>query len=95
MGFLTRLLGKLRGETRERFPADRPWVSLVSSNLSACRYMTERRTGRGYLQIRFHSGTTYEYAGVPLEVYTGLLAAPSKGKYHHKHIRMSYPYRRL
>ena len=62
-----------------------------SSNLRAVGYnpMTETLT------IQFHSGSIYEYYHVPLYVYTGLMSAPSKGKYHHRHIKNSYRYHRL
>ena len=62
-----------------------------SSNLRSVGYnpMTETLT------IQFHSGHVYEYYYVPQHVYEGLMFASSKGKYHHRHIKNSYPYTRL
>ena len=44
------------------------------------------------LEVVFTSGKTYRYTGVPREVYEGLLAAESKGRYMHAHIIDVYPY---
>ena len=95
------LLQKLLGLGRAAAPvATRSWLGVSSSNLEAIRWAAlpaERRSADpvGLLQVRFHSGSVYEYKGVPLSVYQALLDAPSKGKYHHRAIRLSYPYRRL
>ena len=64
-------------------------VPVESSNLSSVGYQG------GTLWISFHSGSLYEYTGVPLSVYQGLMAADSHGKYFHAHIRNVYPYRRI
>lgn len=49
----------------------------------------------GVLQIRFHHGGVYNYFGVPQRVFEGLLAAPSKGQFHHRFIRKSFRYQRI
>ena len=38
----------------------------------------------------FRSGELYTYLGVPTEVYEGLLAAESKGRFFQAHIRDQY-----
>ena len=45
------------------------------------------------LQLRFCSGTAYEYSGVPATVHQSLLDAPSKGRYFNDAIRGRFPYR--
>ena len=62
-----------------------------SSNLRAVGYdpMTET------LIIQFRSGSVYEYYYVPQYIYERLMSAPSKGRYHHRHIKNSYRYRRI
>lgn len=64
-------------------------IPVSSSNLSAVGY--EDTT----LYVRFHSGSTYAYFNVPENVYNGLLAAPSKGKYLASVIKGSYTYQKL
>ncbi|SDN14162.1 KTSC domain-containing protein [Acetanaerobacterium elongatum] len=60
-----------------------------SSDLSSVGYEN------GTLVIRFNSGGTYQYTGVPLSVYQGLMNAPSHGQYFHAYIKNSYPYTRI
>lgn len=62
-----------------------------SSNLRAVDYSPLTQT----LTIQFHGGRVYEYYGVPQSIFDGLLAAESKGRFHHIHIRYSYRYRRI
>ena len=64
-------------------------TAVISSNLAAVGY--ENNT----LYIRFHSGSVYEYANVPTNVYQGFMNASSKGTYHHHFIKNMYPYRRI
>lgn len=66
-------------------------ILVNSSNLRAVDYNSMTET----LTIQFHSGSIYEYYYVPEYVYNGLLSAPSKGKYHHRHIRNTYRYSRI
>jgi hypothetical protein len=44
------------------------------------------------LEVVFTSGQTYRYTEVPREVYEGLLAAESKGRYMRAQIIDVYPY---
>lgn len=62
-----------------------------SSNLEKIYYDRRDET----MTVDFRSGYTYEYYGVPLKRYQYLKRAPSKGKYFHKKIRFSYPYKRV
>lgn len=47
------------------------------------------------LEIRFESGRIYQYYDVPQEIYEGMLAAESKGRYFNAHIRDKYPYQEI
>jgi len=67
------------------------WVPVLSTDLSHARYDPDA----GVLRIRFHSGGVYEYYGVPRRAYDLLLAAPSKGKYFHQHIKGRYDFARI
>lgn len=60
-----------------------------SSNLNAVGYEDSS------LFIRFNSGGLYEYMNVPKSIYLELLSATSKGEYHARYIKHSYPCRRL
>lgn len=63
-------------------------VYVTSSNLEAFQW--DRRTRElivWFLATRTRKGTFYVYQDVPPNVVTGLVAAPSKGKYHHEVIR--------
>lgn len=66
-------------------------VGVTSSNLASVGYEEVTHV----LEIEFHSGSVYQYYGVPLAVYRGLLAASSKGEYHHDYIKNSYPFQRV
>lgn len=61
-----------------------------SSNLDAVGYDPSSQT----LRIQFHNGT-YDYFNVPPKIYQDLMSAGSKGAYHARYIKDSYPYRRL
>ena len=39
------------------------------------------------LEIEFSGGEVYQYFNVPAEVYRGLMAAESHGRYFHQHVR--------
>lgn len=69
------------------------WTAVSSSNVQAVAYAADFAR----LFIRFKSGQRYAYEGVPLGVFQGLLAAPSKGEYVFAIIRRKgtdsvYPY---
>jgi hypothetical protein len=42
------------------------------------------------MKIMFEQGDVYDFCGVPLHVYEGLMAAASKGSYYNDHIRDRY-----
>jgi len=54
-----------------------------SSNIKTVGYMPEHKI----LEIEFHSGAIYRYAGVPKKVFVGLMRAKSKGKYFNKKVK--------
>lgn len=64
-------------------------IPVSSSNLHSVGY------DNGTLCIEFNSGWLYEYYNVPISVYQGLMAAGSKGEYHHQYIKSSYRYSRI
>lgn len=47
------------------------------------------------LEIRFESGRIYQYYDVPEDIYEGMLAAESKGKYFNSHIRGKFAYQEI
>lgn len=57
-----------------------------SSSLASAYYKPEDNA----LHITFLAGGTHEYKDVPREVYDGLVAAESGGKFFHSHIRGKY-----
>jgi hypothetical protein len=65
--------------------------SVDSSNLVSVGYDPTTMI----LEVEFKAGTVYEYANVPLEIYTQLMSAVSKGSYHYRNIRMSFPYKKI
>ncbi len=64
---------------------------VVSSNLKSVGYNANAKI----LEIEFHNGSVYQYYGVPLNVYEGLMKASSHGKFFHAHIRNAYNYKRI
>ena len=63
-----------------------------SSNLASVGYDIKS----AILEVEFHSGGVYQYFGVPLFVYQGLLNAASKGKYLNQVVkRGGYQYSRI
>ena len=42
------------------------------------------------LSLQFTNGMIYDYPGVPVSVYAGLLEADSPGRYYHQNIRGVY-----
>jgi hypothetical protein len=66
-------------------------VAVSSSNLSSVGYDPDTQT----LEIEFHHGGVYQYAGVPEEVFQGLMSSDSQGKYFHANIKNNYPFSKL
>lgn len=75
-------------------PVDSSNVAAIGFEVDSFSHHIPSRHGR--LRVRFKSfssksGSTYEYTGVPQQVYTDLLASASKGKHFALHIRDVYP----
>ena len=62
-----------------------------SSHLSGAGYIASSRT----LYIRFANGSLYRYDDVQDSVWRGLMAAPSAGTFHSKHILDRLPFTKL
>lgn len=62
-----------------------------SSNIAWVAYDEESKT----LYVNFHSGSTYSYDDVPIEIFNDLLNAGSKGRYFARKIKFSYKYKKL
>lgn len=65
------------------------YTPVESSNVAAVAWHG------GDLFVRFHSGGTYRYEGVPRGVFESLLAAPSKGKFLAAHVKGRYEYAKV
>lgn len=59
-----------------------------SSMLAAVGYDADLRA----LVVLYNSGKAYQYLNVPVEVYQGLLAAGSKGRYMLDHVIDHFPH---
>lgn len=59
------------------------WIQLASSNLDAMRYDPETQV----LEVRFKSGKTYPYNGVPQAIAEGLETASSPGSFFAQNIK--------
>jgi len=57
-----------------------------SSAVQAVGYDVETQT----LRVRFNSGHTYDYQGVPQGTYDELMAVDSVGRFLHRHIKGVY-----
>ena len=66
-------------------------IPVTSSNLSAVGYNASTYS----LYIKFHDGSTYEYSGVPENIYSGLMSAGSKGSYANDFIYRRYSQRKV
>lgn len=63
-----------------------------SSNLVSVGYDSDN----SMLEIEFDKGTVYQYFGVPISIYEGLMKADSHGKYFIAHIKDGpYKYKRV
>lgn len=65
--------------------------NVVSSNLRSVGFDPIS----GTLEIAFKRGGVYQYYGVPEEIYSGLLGAASKGRYHARFIKNRFRYRKI
>jgi hypothetical protein len=62
-----------------------------SSHVRSVGYSQQERV----LEVAFHNGGVYRYDGVPADVHTALMAAPSKGGFLARFIKGRYVYRRV
>ncbi|WP_407716438.1 KTSC domain-containing protein [Micavibrio aeruginosavorus] len=61
-------------------------VSVSSSAISAIGYNQQTRR----LKIKFKQGDTYDFCGVPQNIFDEFLRASSKGRYYDMYIRDKY-----
>lgn len=67
-------------------------VPVSSSNLASVGYVASQQV----LEIEFLNRRIYQYFGVPIQIYTGLMNASSHGSYFNSMIKdAGYPYRRI
>ena len=62
-----------------------------SSTIEAIGYDPETRQ----MKVRFKSGGTYSYDGVPAHEHAKLMGAESHGSHFHKHIKSKYKANKL
>ena len=62
-----------------------------SSNISSIGYDSVTQT----MEVEFHSGSVYQYYGVPEPLHQQIMQASSKGQFLHQYIRNAYPYSRV
>lgn len=65
--------------------------AVQSSNLRSVGYLARTQL----LEVLFRSGRTYQYTGVPAATHQRLMQAGSHGKYFHRNVRTSYPYKKV
>ena len=63
-------------------------IRVSSSNIHYVGYDPNSKV----LEVEFHSGSTYQYSGVPEHEYLGLLNSSSKGRYLNTYIKDAYTY---
>ncbi len=62
-----------------------------SSNIAEIDYEPESR----HMTVKFHSGSVYHFSGVSADDHRNFLAADSKGKHFHRHIRGMFDSKRI
>lgn len=72
---------------------------VVSSNIHSVGFeLGESAVGEpkvGTLQVKFTQGGLYRYYAVPQEVYEGMMASESKGKYLNANVSKKFKYERV
>lgn len=67
-------------------------LPVMSSDINSVGYDADGQL----LEIEFHKGGIYQYFNVPQNVYDGLMAADSKGKYFNLNVKKAgYSYSKL
>ncbi len=64
---------------------------VISSSIASIGYDRTSHT----LEVEFTSGNTYQYFGVPEQMHSEFMVAPSKGGYFNEKIRERFSYARL
>ena len=68
---------------------ERTYVS--STNISEIGYDEKKET----LEIKFLSGSIYQYYNLQKNIYEELMRAGSKGQFFNRYIKNAYPYSRV
>lgn len=63
-----------------------PLIPVDSSNIEAVGYDPESQV----MHVKFRSGDTYQYSGVPADEHQALMSAPSIGGHFHRRIKGRY-----
>ena len=108
MGTSSGVLGSIRHHPRMGFPGSIALALLFAASVQAQALFLERMPVQssdlasvGYderrrlLEIEFCSGGIYRYSDVPREIFDGLLAAESKGRFFATRIRPRFNYERV
>jgi hypothetical protein len=66
-------------------------AALDSSSIRAAGYDSATRT----LRLRYAGGRTYDYLGVPPDVFDDFLAASSKGQFVNWNVKPHYSFRQI
>jgi hypothetical protein len=64
---------------------------VTSSTIQAIGYDAERSA----LRVQFVSGGTYEYAGVPADLFERFAASESKGRFFHQEIKPKFVHTKI
>lgn len=62
-----------------------------SDSIEAIGYDNDQKL----MHIKFKSGQTYAYDGVPVDVHAALILAPSAGRHFHANIRHAFTARKV
>ena len=65
--------------------------NVASTNLMSVGYDERTQT----LEVEFFDGRVYQYYGVPDNMHSQLMQAPSKGQFFSIYIRNNYPFSRV
>ena len=70
------------------YTTDQEYRAVASNHISAIKYNKISLE----LRITFANGAIYQYLGIPLALYQGLMASPSHGVFFWRNIRQRFPY---
>ena len=70
---------------------DRLYLFVVRQDVESSNIKSVGHSGaRNVLVVEFLNGSIYLYKNVPVEVYTDMLEATSKGRYFNKHVKGTF-----